>query len=207
MAVGRRAVVLGLVVPGLAVPGAGRAQAAGPAAPIVALNAALRAGMQAGRAVPFAERAARLRPAVERAFDLPAILAASVGPRFGGFSEAGKAALLAAFTAFTVATWASNFDSDGGEVFEVVPQTRASGADLVVTTRIVPPAGEATRLDYVMRQGEGGWKAVDILLNGTISRVAVQRSDFRSLVAGGDPAPLIESLRRRTEGLAGGTRP
>ncbi len=202
MAFARRALLLALVVPGV-----GRAQSGGPAAPIAALNAALRAGMQAGRGVPFAERAARLRPAVERAFDLPAILAASVGPRFAGFSEAGKAALLAAFTEFTVATWASNFDSDGGEVFEVLPQTRALGADQVVSTRIVPRDGEATRLDYVMREGPQGWKAVDILLNGTISRVAVQRSDFRSLVAGGDPAPLIASLRRRAEGLAAGAQP
>jgi len=199
----RRALLVGFALPAAAHGQSG----GGPAAPIAALNAALRAGMQAGRATPFATRVARLRPAVEGAFDLPAILAASVGPRFAGFPDAGKAALLAAFTEFTVATWASNFDSDGGEVFEVVAETRASGADQVVTTRIVPPGGEATRLDYVMRQGAGGWKAVDILLSGTISRVAVQRSDFRSLVAGGDPAPLIASLRRRSEGLAAGARP
>jgi hypothetical protein len=47
---------------------------------------------------------------------------------------------------------------------------------------------------------------VDILLNGTISRVAVQRSDFRTLVAGGDPAPLLASLRSRAVSLAAGAR-
>ena len=39
-----------------------------------------------------------------------------------------------------------------------------------------------TPLDYVMRQGEKGRRAVDVLLDGSISRVAVQRSDFRSLL-------------------------
>ena len=34
-----------------------------------------------------------------------------------------------------------------------------------------------------MRQvNADAWKAVDVLLDGTISRVAVQRSDFRSLL-------------------------
>ena len=195
----------------LAVPAAARGQGGGPAEPIVALNAALRAGMQAGRGTPFAARAAALRPVVERAFNLPAILAASVGPRFAGFSDSAKAELLAAFTEFTVATWVGNFDEYSGEVFQVAPQTRSvgrvgsvgsEGNDEVVTTRIVPLTGEPTRLDYVMRQGAEGWKAVDILLNGTISRVAVQRSDFRSLVVGGDPAPLIATLRQRAASLA-----
>ncbi len=197
----RRVVLLGLLVPGVA------AAQEVPAAPIAALNAALQRGMKAGRATPFAARAAALRPAVERAFDLPAILAASVGPRFAGFAEAAKAELLEAFTVFTVATWAANFDTDAGERFEVAPETRALGADQVVTTRIIPTTGDPTRLDYVMRQGPAGWKAVDILLNGTISRVAVQRSDFRALVAGGDPAPLLASLRSRAAALAGGAQP
>lgn len=196
----RRSVLLGLLAPGMA------AAQEGPAAPIAGLNAALRQVMQAGRGTPFAARAATLRPAVERAFDLPAILAASVGSRFASFSDAAKRELLEAFTAFTVATWVGNFDSDAGERFELAAETRALGQDQVVTTRIVPTSGEATRLDYVMRQGPGGWKAVDILLNGTISRVAVQRSDFRALVAGGDPAPLLASLRSRAESLASGAK-
>jgi phospholipid transport system substrate-binding protein len=198
MRVSRRALVIGLLLPVAA-----RAQD-GPTAPIAALNAALREAMRAGPDVPFAARVARLRPAVEQAFDLPAILAASVGPRFKGFPAEAQAALLEAFTVFTVATWARNFDADAGESFEILPQARALGDDRLVATRIVPKQGEATRLDYVMRPGPGGWKAVDILLNGTISRVAVQRSDFRSLVAGGDPAPLLASLRRRAEALAAG---
>lgn len=197
----RRALLLGLVVPSVAV-----AQEAGPRGPIAGLNAALQQVMKAGRGTPFAARAATLRPAVERAFDLPAILAASVGPRFAAFAEAAKAELLEAFTVFTVATWVANFDADAGERFELVQETRALGQDQVVTSRIVPASGEATRLDYVMRQGPAGWKAVDILLNGTISRVAVQRSDFRSLVAGGDPAPLLASLRSRAASLAAGAR-
>ena len=197
----RRWVLLGCLVPGAV------AAQEGPAAPIAGLNAALQQVMKAGRGAAFAARAATLRPAVERAFDLPAILAASVGPRFAAFSEAAKAELLEAFTAFTVATWVANFDADGGERFELAAETRALGQDQVVTSRIVPRAGEATRLDFVMRQGTAGWKAVDILLNGTISRVAVQRSDFRALVAGGDPAPLLASLRNRAASLAAGAKP
>jgi phospholipid transport system substrate-binding protein len=73
---------------------------------------------------------------------------------------------------------------------------------VVVQTRIVPPVGDPTRLDYVVH----GDKVVDILLDGSISRVAVQRSDFRSLIGSGDPAPLIAMLRNKTAGLAAGDK-
>ena len=184
-----------------------QAQSQGPTAPIAALNTALQAVMKSGRATPFATRAEKFRPAAERAFDLPAILAASVGPRFASFPDAAKRDLLDAFTIFTVATWVSNFDTDGGETFELSPQTRTSGTDEIVSTRILPKSGDPTRLDYVMRNTQAGWRAIDILLNGTISRVAVQRSDFRGLLAAGDPAPLLASLRDRAERLAAGSKP
>ena len=191
---------------------AAQAQSQGPTAPIAALNTALLAAMKSGRTTPFATRAERFRPAAERAFDLPAILAASVGPRFASFPDAAKRDLLEAFTTFTVATWVSNFDTDNGETFELTPQTRttgptSSGSDEIVSTRIVPKSGDPTRLDYVMRNTQAGWRAIDILLNGTISRVAVQRSDFRGLLTAGDPAPLLASLRDRAERLAAGSKP
>ena len=52
------------------------------AAPIAALNQAILAAMRAGKATPFPQRYAALAPAVDRAFDFPGVLAASVGPRF-----------------------------------------------------------------------------------------------------------------------------
>jgi phospholipid transport system substrate-binding protein len=60
------------------------------------------------------------------------------------------------------------------------------------------------RLDYVMR-GEGGrWRAVDVLFEGSISRVAVQRADFRKALASGDADALIASLHRKIADLSDG---
>jgi phospholipid transport system substrate-binding protein len=78
------------------------------------------------------------------------------------------------------------------------------GADKVVETEIVPKTGDPTRIDYVMRQYPAGWQAVDVLEEGTISQVAVQRSDFRSLLEGG-AGKLIDSLKAKVVKLSGGT--
>lgn len=187
-------------------PWAGIAAAADAAAvsPITALNAGLIAGMRAGKATPFNQRFATLAPVVEAAFDLPGILQASVGPRWSALPAQQQGQLLEVFRRFTVASYVANFDTFSGERLEVLTESRNVGADQVVATQIVPPGGTPTRLDYVMRRTPAGWRAVDVLLNASISRVAVQRSDFRSLLTSGDAAPLIASLQRKIAELSGG---
>jgi phospholipid transport system substrate-binding protein len=175
-----------------------------PAVPIQALDDALLQIMHAGHPVPFAERVRTLTPAVENAFDLRQILQTSVGLRWSSFSPAQQQQLLDVFTRYTVASYVANFDSYNGERFEILPALRQIGADQVVQTRIIPSSGDSTRIDYVMHATPSGWKAVDVLLDGSISRVAVQRSDFRSLLAGGDPSRLIASLRTKTANLERG---
>jgi hypothetical protein len=46
---------------------------------------------------------------------------------------------------------------------------------------------------------------VDVLVDGTISRVAAQRSQMRSMVADNGGAGLLVGLRQKTAELSGGT--
>jgi phospholipid transport system substrate-binding protein len=202
---------LGMLLAGLGL-GVATARAADQtpmAAPIAALDAALIDAMKAGRDAPFRDRYAALAPAIEGAFDLPAILEVSVGPRWAPASRATatpamQAQLLHVFRRFTIASYVANFDSYDGERFEILPDTRSVGADQVVETRMVAGNGKSIRLDYVMREEDGSWKAADVLMDGSISRVAVQRSDFRGLLGQGGAADLIASLQRKVADLSGG---
>jgi phospholipid transport system substrate-binding protein len=172
-------------------------------APITALNNGLLQAMHAGTATPYEQRYAALAPIVERTFDLDTILKTSVGPRWQGFTPEQQAQLKDEFTKFTVASYLANFNSFSGESFAISPDSRTVGAEQVVETQIGGSHGDMARIDYVMRQEDAGWRAVDVLLDGSISRVAVQRSDFRHLVESG-PEPLIASLQKKTATLAAG---
>jgi phospholipid transport system substrate-binding protein len=174
-------------------------------APIKELCDSLLAIMRAGRNTPFATRFATLTPAVERSFDLPAILQLSVGSSWGSLPPDQQATLLTAFRRYTVANYVNSFDSYNGQRIDVQPDTRAlPNGEQVVQTKITSASGETHELDYVMRQEAGGWRAVDVLADGSISRVAVQRSDFRRLVSRGGAQALIESLNQKTTDLSGG---
>jgi phospholipid transport system substrate-binding protein len=178
------------------------------AASIQRLYAALLAAMKAGAATPFVERYNGLLAPVTQALDLPTILQVAVGPAWGALPPPQQLALQRAFQNYTIATYAAQFDSYGGERFEVLPGLRAMpNGDKVLHTQIIGSEGTPHALDYVMRSGGGGWKAVDVLLEGSISRVAVLRSDFRRLFAKGGPTELANYLQQKATDLSGSTSP
>ena len=175
------------------------------AAPVQRLYDAMLGVMKAGPAVPFEQRLARLAPTIDAVFDLVGILATSVGPSWSAMSADQRSALTAAFRRYTIASYVNNFSQYTGQRFEVSPATRPlPNNDQVVTTNIIPASGDSHRLDFVMRQTNGAWRVVDVLADGTISRVAVQRSDFRHLLLQGGSAALVTSLESKAEELASG---
>jgi phospholipid transport system substrate-binding protein len=174
-------------------------------APIATLDDALIDVMKRGKTAAFRDRAETLAPVIRAAFDLPTILRVSVGPSWAELPQPQQVTLLTAFEMFTFVTYAANFNSYNGERIEMLPDLRSAGSDEIVQTRLVQASAIAIPIDYVMRQEGDTWKAIDVLLDGSISRVAVQRSDFRSLLRPGDASALTESLQRKVKDLSAGT--
>jgi len=179
--------------------------ASGPTAPISALDAGLTATIKASTTKSFPARFAALAPIVDHSFDLATILRVVVGLRWATLPADQQMSLLSVFRAYTVAQYVSNFSNASGTSFAILPEQRSVGTDVVVETQIVPASGDPTRIDYVVRMEADGWHAVDVLLEGTISQAAVQRSDFRSFVDEGNATRLIASLKQKVSDLSGGT--
>ena len=71
-------------------------------------------------------------------------------------------------------------------------------------TKIVKSNGESTTLNYLMRQNQGSWQISDVYLDGTISQVAVQRSEFNSILRREGIDGLIIALNRKVDLLSHG---
>jgi phospholipid transport system substrate-binding protein len=177
------------------------------AKPIEALSAGLIATMKAGSAnASFTDRYNALDGIVKSALNLPVILQNSTGFYWATLPAAQQQELLKLFEQFTVAKYVSGFNGYGGQKIEVLPAERDVGASKVVESEIVSTDGsDPTRLDYVMTDGANGWQATDVLLDGTISQVAIQSSDFSSEVSSGDASQLIAALKTKVSQLSGGT--
>ena len=163
-------------------------------APIERLNAALLDVMRNARSLGVRGREGRLRPVMEQVFNLPAMTRIAVGPSWTGFSPADQQALVAAFSDWSIATYANRFDGYGGESFEIQGSTARPNGDQLVNTRIVRPNDQPVQINYLLREG----RIVDVYLTGTISELASRRSEFAGLLRDGGAPRLVAELRRRT---------
>jgi phospholipid transport system substrate-binding protein len=172
--------------------------------PIRQLINGLIATMKAGQTTPIQQRFAMLGPVIDSTFDLPAILQASVGASWATLPPDQQAMLMDAFRRYTILSYVNSFDNFNGQRFEINPETRAVGNEQVVKTTIIPKNGDSHELDYVMRETPTGWRIVDVLADGSISRVAVQRSDFRRLLTRGGAVALADTLSKKSADMSAG---
>ena len=194
----------GILVPALTLSASAQQAANGPVAPVAALYTALTSVETQGGPASFEQRSQLLAPAVDHAFNLPTVLQTSVGLRYRSLPDAQKQQLQQVFRQFTIARYVSNFAPGTNETLKVLPDPRPSsyGSDQIVQTQIISSSGGVTKVDYVMRQFPQGWQVVDVLLDGHISQVAVQRSDFGSTLSTGDASPLIDSLKKKIQNFS-----
>ena len=141
----------------------------------------LLGNMREGRVLGESGRLARLAPVVDRSFDIPAMTRLAIGPSWASLTPAQQQQLIAAFGHYVAATYADQFDTYSGEQLQVTGE-RPLGADVVVETWIVKSKGDVTRFDYLLRQDQGGRRISDVYLDGSISQLAVHRSEFHSIL-------------------------
>jgi phospholipid transport system substrate-binding protein len=161
---------------------------------------ALQASMKAGGSAK--SRYEKLKPAVEKAFDLQAMTAAAVGPAWASASEADKKALTEAFTRMTVANYAKNFDSYNGEKFTVEPASIVRGSDHFVKSTM-KTSSETIAFNYRLHQAGADWKITDVLLAGNISQMAQKRSDFAGVLASGGVSALTKRINALSDQMLG----
>jgi phospholipid transport system substrate-binding protein len=179
---------------GAGLPTTGSAAASEPQQLVQSFYGVLLSNMKDGRMLGEGGRYARLGPVVDRTFDIPSMTRLAVGPAWATLAPAQQQQLTAAFAHYVAATYADRFDTYSGEQLQVAGE-RPYGADLMVQTNLVKANGETTRLDYLMRQG---WIS-DVYLDGTISQLAVHRSEFHSILQREGIDGLVAALHRKVD--------
>lgn len=182
------ALALTLVAP------AARADAADPATPAVqSFYATLLDCMKGGKTLGAQGRYDKLKPVVEKTFDLTTMIKYAVGPGWSTTSADDQKALSEAFARMTIAQYAGNFSSFDGEKFTVEPKADIRGTDHYVKTALVAK-DQTVSFIYRMRPSGNDWRVIDILLDGSISQLSVYRSDFAATLKSGGAAALVKKI-------------
>jgi phospholipid transport system substrate-binding protein len=160
--------------------------------------------MKHGTELGFDGRYQKLAPAVNQAFDVPIMARIAIGPSWTNLPADKKTAVLDVFTRYMVTTYAARFKGFSGQSFAVGNVTQPAADRKLVATQLIRPTGDPVQLNYVFRQGDGGWKIIDIYLSGTISEMARMRSDFAETLRSGGADGLIAILEKKITELKTG---
>lgn len=156
------------------------AAANSPTAVVERLHAGLLESMRNADEFGFQGRFDHIRPVVEATFDIGFMGSKSVGRHWKKLTPEEQAEWLDKFTGFLVANYAGNFDSYDGESFETLGEQAAKRDTRVVLTELRVPSADDVVFNYRLRETSGGWRIIDIYLKGTVSELALRRSDFSS---------------------------
>lgn len=175
------------------------AHAGSPSEVVKGFYSELAETMKEGPKLGFEGRYKKLEPAVTSAFDLAGMARLAVGPAWAQANETQRAAMVKAFTAFSVATYASRFKKYDGERFDVTGEKPAAQGTIVETT--LTPQGESpVILNYMVRKdATGAPRIMDVYLDAAISELATRRSDFGAVIKAKGFDALIRSLEEKVE--------
>ena len=168
------------------------------------LNATLVGVLHDAATLGYEGRAKRLAPAVNDAYDVPFMAEKSLGQGWKKLGEADRARWIDLSREFSVANYAANFDHDAGQTIELTGEEPSTNDTVIVHTRIVDPKAEPVDMSYRLHHTDAGWRIIDVLLKGTVSQLALQRSDYTSVLERQGFDALVATMQARITDLAAG---
>ena len=147
---------------------------------------------------PLPARVAAVGPALEKAFDFPAMTRVAVGSKWSGFTPEQQAAVTDAFKRSLTVTYANRLARAAGGKFEVTPKVEERGSQRVVPTRVTAADGDDSAVDFVVNAEN---RIQDVLLNGDVSEIAAQRNALSAPLKSGGADGVVKFLRARTDGM------
>ena len=177
----------------------------GPSQAIDALHASLLDVMKNAVALGYEGREQKLRAVIPHHFDIQRMArSALTEAQWKLANEETQRRYLDAFERFMVANYAGRFDGYSGQSFETLGEAPGPSNTMIVKSRLIDPTDKNIDLNYRMRQVNGEWKVVDVYLDGTVSELALRRSEFVSIVKRENLDALIVALDAKIAKLAAG---
>ena len=178
------------------------APASAPVQVVEKLHAALIGVMKDAEKLGYDGRYARLAPVLKETYDTPFMAEKSVGRHWKQATPAEQTELVETFSRFMIANYAGRFDGYSGQSFQTLGEEPSAQETVLVRTRLVEPQGEGVQLNYRLRPDNGSWKIIDVYLNGTVSELALRRSEYASLIKREGWNAVIAALDQRIQGFS-----
>ncbi len=165
------------------------------------LHVSLLDVMKNAEALGYDGRLTRLAPAVAATFDQPFMARMTMGRHWKKLGEKAQSHWVERFSYLTVANYATRFTGYSGETFEILGSKKAPRDTVIVHTKIVLLDDEDVVLDYRLHETASGWKIIDVYMKGTVSELALRRSEYSATLKRNGFDSLVEAVDRKISAM------
>lgn len=170
-----------------------------PAAEVQRLQQAL---LELDRGAPEASARARyqrLEPLVRATHDFASMARLALGPDWESLEEPERLEFTELLTRLGVANYAERFRGLAGERFVEAGQRELRGGRVEVRSLLQSADGSSVTFTYVLhRPPDGNWRIINILADG-VSELALQRSEYRRVLAEQGWDGLVAHMKNKSE--------
>ncbi len=144
------------------------------------------------------DRVRRLEKIAEEHFDFDVISRLVLARNWKKLSDPQRVEFKREFKSYMSRNYGNRIDGYTNESVDVLGERKEPRGDVTVLTRIVGGRGDGAEVQYRMRNRNGEWKVIDIVVEG-ISFVSSYRSQFKELWSRGGAENLLRNLREKNE--------
>lgn len=147
--------------------------------------------------------------ALEQIYDFRRMIEVATGSHWASADETMRSQLTEAFARFSTLNYATRFAGYAGETFTVTGESPGLRSTKIVSTvidrgkeaKLAAGDAQTVSINYVLAEIDGGWRIIDVLLNESISELAVRRSEYSRILRDGGPERLITVLNTKSDEL------
>jgi phospholipid transport system substrate-binding protein len=145
------------------------------------LNGALIDVMKNAKQLGYQGRYKRLDPVVREVFHFEAVAQIALGSHWRALSDEQKREFVKKLTELSIATYAAQFNSYGGEQFQYDSDLAVRPDRVVVRYKMMVPRETPVKFDYMVNQFDGKWEIINIIVDG-ISDLALKKAQYTSVI-------------------------
>lgn len=145
-----------------------------------------------------AQKREQITLVVDRNFDFTTLSRLVMARHWSKLSKEQQTQFILEFKRHLSITYGKNVENYRDEKVVITGDREEARGDWTVRTIIERPAAENIKVDYRLRQRDGEWKMIDMIVEG-VSLVANFRSQFQDIIAKNGPAKVIELLREKND--------
>jgi phospholipid transport system substrate-binding protein len=142
------------------------------------------------------QRRAELEAIAKQRFDFTTMSKLVMAANWRRLSKPQQSEFVDEFTRFLANDYGARIERYDQEQVEITGEQSEPRGDYTIKTKIVGGDHDGALVDYRMRERDGNWRIIDVVIEG-ISLVANYRDQFREVASNGGPAVVIQRLKEK----------